>query len=63
VTPNEDGRSRFTAAGFELTAFDAPEAFEWSVGVHRFVGDPERIVPGRRLFSFVTAAGAESGPA
>ena len=48
-----DIRRWFTAAGFELVAFDAPEAFEWSVGVHRFVADPEPIVAGRHLFSFL----------
>jgi hypothetical protein len=42
------------AAGFELVTFDAPAAFEWSVGVQRFAADPEQIVPGRRLFSFLT---------
>jgi hypothetical protein len=44
----------FAAAGFEPIAFDAPADFEWSVGVQHFTGDPEPIVAGRRLFSFVT---------
>jgi hypothetical protein len=56
-----DIRRWFVAAGFELVAFDAPEAFEWSVGVYRFAADPEPIVPGRQLFSFLTAA-PEAGP-
>jgi hypothetical protein len=51
-----DIRRWFTTVGFEPVAFDAPAAFEWSVGVHRFVGTPEPIVPGRRLFTFVSAA-------
>lgn len=50
-----DIRRWFASAGFEPVAFDAPDAFEWSVGVHRFVAHPEAIVPGRRLFSFDSA--------
>jgi hypothetical protein len=56
-----DIRRWFDAAGFEPVAFDAPEAFEWSVGVHRFVADPRPMVPGRRLFTFVAPAGAAGG--
>jgi hypothetical protein len=58
-----DIRRWFTAAGFELVAFDAPEAFEWGVGVHRFTGVPEALVPGVRLFSFVTEESAARGAA
>ncbi|MGZ8438534.1 MAG: SAM-dependent methyltransferase, partial [Candidatus Limnocylindrales bacterium] len=46
-------RRWFADAGFELVAFDAPAAFEWSVGVHRFVGGPVPFVAGRHLFTFV----------
>jgi hypothetical protein len=55
-----DIRHWFAVAGFEQVAFDAPAAFEWTVGVHRLVADPKPIVPGRRLFRFVTA---DRGPA
>jgi len=58
-----DIRRWFIAAGFELVAFDAPEAFEWSVGVHRFVAEPEPLVAGLRLFSFVTEEPVAAGPA
>ncbi len=58
-----DIRGWFAAAGFEPVTFDAPMAFEWSVGVHRFVGDPEPILPGHRLFTFVTAAPETGAPA
>jgi hypothetical protein len=50
-----DIRGWFADAGFEPVAFDAPEAFEWSVGVHRFAADPQPLVPGTRLFSFRAA--------
>jgi hypothetical protein len=48
-----DIRAWFTGAGFDLVAFDAPPAFEWSVGVHRFIGTTMRMEPGQRLFSFL----------
>lgn len=48
-----DIRRWFGESGFELVAFDAPEAFEWSVGVQRFVGEPVPLPAGRRLFTFV----------
>ena len=51
-----DIRRWFEHAGFERLAFDAPSEFEWSVGVQRFVADPAPIVPGRRLFRFVTTS-------
>ena len=57
-----DIRRWFEDAGFEPVAFDAPAEFEWSVGVQRFVGDPAPIVPGRRLFSFVTSSPSTSRP-
>jgi hypothetical protein len=49
-------REWFLSAGFELVGFEAPADFVWSVGIHRLVGDPVRLVPGRRLFSFVHRA-------
>jgi hypothetical protein len=58
-----DIRQWFVAAGFEQVAFDAPEPFEWSVGVNGYPADPKPIVPGRRLFTFVTAAPEPGGPA
>jgi hypothetical protein len=60
---NIDIRRWFAATGFEPVAFDAPAAFEWSVGVHRFVGDPEPILPSYRLFTFMTAAPETGAPA
>lgn len=49
-----DIRRWFAATGFEQVAFDAPEAFQWSVGVHRLVVDPSPFLPGQHVFSFVT---------
>ncbi len=51
-----DIRRWFEAAGFEAVSFDAPTEFEWSIGVHRFVGEPVPLVAGRRLFSFLAGA-------
>jgi hypothetical protein len=48
-----DIRRWFAEAGFEPVAFDAPEAYEWSVGVQRYAGEPVALVGGRRLFTFV----------
>ena len=48
-----DIRAWFAESGFELVAFDAPDAFEWSVGVQRFVGEPAPLPAGQRLFTFV----------
>jgi hypothetical protein len=45
----------FEQAGFEPVGFDAPPDVEWSVGVHRFIGDPQPIIAEQRLFGFVTA--------
>jgi hypothetical protein len=50
-------RRWFAEAGFEPVAFDTPSEYEWSVGVHRFVGDPMPLAGGRRLFSFVEETG------
>jgi hypothetical protein len=46
-------RAWFAAAGFEEVAFIAPDADEWSVGVHRLVGEPSPLEPGRRWFTFL----------
>jgi len=55
-------RQWFAAAGFDLLAFDAPDAFDWSVGVHRFTADPEPFVAGRRLFRFLPTDAEPGGP-
>jgi len=52
-----DIRRWFAAAGFEQAGFEAPTAFEWSVGVHRSVSGPAPLIAGRRLFSFLATAG------
>jgi hypothetical protein len=54
-----DIRRWFADAGFEPVGFEAPTAFEWSVGVERFVADPRRLVAGRRLFTFIGADGGQ----
>jgi hypothetical protein len=46
-------RSAFAGAGFEELSFTAPDDAHFGVGVHRLAVDPERWVPGQRLFSFV----------
>jgi hypothetical protein len=38
--------------GFEEVAFTAPEDALFGVGVHRFRGQPQPLVEGRRLFTF-----------
>ena len=48
-----DIRRWFAEAGFEPEAFDAPPAYEWSVGVQRYTGEPVALPGGRRLFTFV----------
>lgn len=45
-------RGWFTAAGFEEVAFVAPDADQWSVGVHRLAADPRPLEPGRHWFTF-----------
>lgn len=46
-------RDWFAAAGFQERAFDSPGPNAWSVGAHVFHGDPEPLVLGTRLFTFV----------
>ena len=45
-------RGWFADAGFEELAFVAPEGEHWSVGVHRLVGEPRPLEPGRSWFTF-----------
>lgn len=45
-------RGWFAAAGFEEVAFIAPDAYPWSVGVHRLVTDPRPLIPGAHWFRF-----------
>jgi hypothetical protein len=46
-------RAWFAAAGFDEVVFVAPEADEWSVGVHRLAAQPQRLETGRHWFSFL----------
>ncbi len=46
-------RAWFADAGFEEVAFVAPADTFWSVGVHRWVGEPPPLEPGRHWFTFV----------
>lgn len=46
-------RGWFAETGFEEVAFVAPEDDHWSVGVHRWVGDPRPLEPGAHWFTFV----------
>lgn len=46
-------RGWFAGAGFEEVAFHAPAGVLFSVGVHRLVGAPHQLDPGRRLFRFL----------
>jgi hypothetical protein len=41
---------------FEELSFVAPDDSYFSVGAHRFVGDPEPLQPGLQLFTFVDGA-------
>ncbi|CAN5307704.1 hypothetical protein BH18ACT9_BH18ACT9_04250 [soil metagenome] len=50
--PTDAIRAWFEAAGFELVTLDAPDERTYRVGVHRFVGTPEPLEPGRRFFTF-----------
>ena len=43
----------FEARGFERVWVSDPDA-GFGVGVHRFTGEPQPLVPGRTLFSFVS---------
>ena len=45
-------REWFAAAGFEEVAFIAPDADQWSVGVHRLVTDPRPLTSGAHWFTF-----------
>jgi hypothetical protein len=56
-----DIRRWFADAGFEPVAFDGPPAFEWSVGVQRYLGDPVALNAGRRLFTFLDPSDAGGG--
>jgi len=46
-------RRWLTASGFEERAFDSPGPNHWSVGLHAMRGEPQRLEPGARLFTFV----------
>jgi putative methyltransferase len=46
-------RCWFEDAGFEPTAFHAPDYSFFTVGVHRFAGTPAPLERGVRLFTFV----------
>jgi hypothetical protein len=46
-------RRWFAQAGLDELSFTAPADAAWSVGLHRFVGRPQSLVAGRRLFTFV----------
>jgi hypothetical protein len=46
-------RAWFREYGFEEEHFDAPDHAMYSVGVHRFVGDPRPLSPADHLFTFV----------
>ena len=48
-----DIRRWLAGAGFEELAFDAPDAFVFTVGTHRLRVPPAAFAPGRRLFAFV----------
>lgn len=47
-------RECFRRHGFTEEHFDAPEDSIYTVGVHRFGGTPMPLVPGQRLFTFMT---------
>lgn len=48
-----DIRRRLQASGYVEVAFHAPHDVLFSVGVHRFAGDPLPLTPPGRLFRFV----------
>ncbi len=48
-------RSWFAEAGFREEAFDTSHDTWMSVGAHRLTGPPATLVPGQRLFTFVTS--------
>jgi predicted nicotinamide N-methyase len=47
-------RAWLAHAGFTEQVFHAPEGVLFSVGVHRFLGRPQPLVPTRKLFRFLT---------
>jgi Putative methyltransferase len=47
-------RARFAAAGFRELAFEAPEDVLFTVGVHRFEGQPVPEPGAGRMFSFIS---------
>jgi hypothetical protein len=46
-------RDWFRTAGFTELSFDAPREHVFTVGAHRFEGQPQPFEPDRRLFTFV----------
>jgi hypothetical protein len=46
-------REWFQEAGFAERAFESPGAGSWSVGVHEFLGTPQRLETGQQLFAFL----------
>lgn len=46
-------REWFRGHGFEEEHFDAPDHAAYSVGVHRFVGEPKPLDADQRLFTFI----------
>ncbi|MDE2462738.1 MAG: class I SAM-dependent methyltransferase family protein [Alphaproteobacteria bacterium] len=47
-------RSWFSEIGFREEAFDISQDGFMSVGAHRLTGEPAALVPGQRLFTFVS---------
>ena len=47
-------RECFRKHAFTEEHLDVPDDSIYSVGVHRFAGTPSQLVPGRRLFTFIT---------
>ena len=52
VEPTDEIRVWFDRAGFEEVSLDAPEDRSYRVGAHRFIEEPEPLVPGHRFFTF-----------
>lgn len=46
-------RGWFADVGCAEETWIAPDGETWSVGVHRFDGEPQPLVPGQRMFTFV----------
>jgi hypothetical protein len=53
-------RSWFASAGVTETAFVAEGPDGWAVGAGTFQGEPQPLVPGRRLFTFTTRPPSEA---